>query len=251
MTTLRSPQADTWDRFWSSRTAATDFYPGSIAYREHLVRNAAPGARVLELGPGTGRDAGLLADAGARVVVVDFSPAALDLIRRSGTAPRAALLRGDAQRLPFADSTFHLVGHQGLLEHFRDPMPLLAECRRVLKPGGVLVVDVPQTFHPWTLIKRVMLVVGRWFAGWETQYTPRQLRRHVEKAGLLVVETYGDWMRPSLAYRGARAGFGRVGIALPQYPAGWQGGRVGRWWLATTVGRLTACTVGVVARRRA
>ena len=250
MTTTQSPHDSTSDRFWSSRTTARDFYPGSLAYRERILKNAPPGARVLELGPGTGRDAGLLADAGARVVVVDRSPAALDMIRRSGTAPRAAMLRGDGQQLPFADSTFDLVGHQGLLEHFRNPMPLLAECQCVLKHRGVLVVDVPHTFHPWTLIKQMIPAANRWFAGWETQYTPRQLRRRVQEAGFVVVEAYGDWMRPSLAYRCVRVGFERVGVALPQYPPRWQGGRVERWWLATNVGQLTACNIGVVAQRR-
>jgi len=59
----------------------------------------------------------------------------------------------DACRMPFREGAFDLVFHQGLMEHFRDPAPLLRENARVLKRGGHLLVDVPQRFHVYTLAK--------------------------------------------------------------------------------------------------
>ena len=49
----------------------------------------------------------------------------------------------DMQALPYADDTFDLVMHGDTLEHVPDPVRGLAECRRVLKPGGALCYTVP------------------------------------------------------------------------------------------------------------
>jgi SAM-dependent methyltransferase len=203
---------------------------------------------VLEVGPGTGRDAAAVAAAGHRVVALDRSPEALALIERSGqTAVRCVLADGLVS--PFPDGSFDLVYHLGLLEHFRDPMPLLRENHRLLRSAGTLVVDVPQTFHAWTLIKKALIAADRWFAGWERQYTPGQLRRVVEGAGFEVMETYGDWMRPSLLYRSTRAGMARLGDLTPAHPPWPERSKLGDAWLRTSPGLLTTNTVGVVARR--
>src|SRR5438552_2639628 len=53
---------------------------------------------------------------------------------------RAALVRGDAQRLPFDDGTFDRIVCQGSLDHFPSPRAFLAEAARVLAPHGRLVI---------------------------------------------------------------------------------------------------------------
>jgi SAM-dependent methyltransferase len=47
------------------------------------------------------------------------------------------------QHLPYADASFDLVAHSDTLEHIPDPDRALAECRRVLKPNGVLAYTIP------------------------------------------------------------------------------------------------------------
>ena len=242
-----------WDTFWASRSDAGDFYPSSSQLLARLRPLVRAETRVLEVGPGTGRDARALAAAGGSVVALDRSERALELIRSGSSAgPGPVLIRGDGLQLPFRNRTFNVLFHQGLMEHFLDPLPLLLENHRVLRPGGILVVDVPQTFHPWTLIKKVLIAADRWFAGWETQYTPAELRCVVEQAGFEVLEVYGDWMRPGLMYRVARATLGRVGVHLPQTPP-WStdAWRVTRRFLGTPLGLCTAFTIGVVARKPA
>lgn len=49
----------------------------------------------------------------------------------------------DMHALPYADSSFDLVVHSDSLEHVPNPVHALAECRRVLKPGGILAFTVP------------------------------------------------------------------------------------------------------------
>jgi SAM-dependent methyltransferase len=128
-------------------------------------------------------------------------------------------VRADALRMPFRDASIDVVFHQGLLEHFRDPLPLLRENVRVLAPDGILLVDVPQRFHLYTVLKHFLIAIGRWFAGWETEFTIGELERLMRTAGVTVTRRYGSWMVPGLLYRSIRVVLLRSRVArLPLYP---------------------------------
>jgi SAM-dependent methyltransferase len=129
------------------------------------------------------------------------------------------LVRADALRMPFRDGTFDAVFHQGLLEHFRDPMPLLRENVRSLKKDGMLLVDVPQRWHLYTAVKHALIAAGRWFAGWETEFSIGELSQLMTRAGVRVTRRYGAWMVPGLAYRSLRLGLLKLRLAhLPLDP---------------------------------
>lgn len=65
-------------------------------------------------------------------------------IRHAGNSyPWLPLLRGDARNLPFGDASVDAVVMLDIVEHIADPAAVLAEARRVLRPGGCLVVSVP------------------------------------------------------------------------------------------------------------
>jgi SAM-dependent methyltransferase len=53
----------------------------------------------------------------------------------------------DLSNLPFGDASFDLVLSRSVFEHFDDPVPVLKELRRVLRPGGHLVFRTPNRFH--------------------------------------------------------------------------------------------------------
>lgn len=250
------PGVEGWDRFWSGRRDLSRVYPSSPRVLEALLRHLPSGRpRVLEIGAGSGRDTAALVERGTRAVAVDASPVALGLV--AGLAPGLVgrgLVAADALHLPFADRVFDAVFHQGVLEHFGNAAAFLAENRRVLAPGGVLVVDVPQTWHPWTVLKRTLVRADRWFAGWETDYTPAGLERLVREAGLEVLDRYGAWMAPSLAYRLAREVAGRAGIELPlrlPAPDRWRRARrdAARILMTPRWTHRLAHTIGIVARR--
>lgn len=136
--------------------------------------------RILEIGAGSTVDSCFLAArSGAEFHALDRAMTSARFARRVGREfPRAVHFHlGDAFSAPFADGSFDLVFHQGLLEHFEDPRPLLAENLRLLRPGGILVVDVPQLFSLYTLLKRRRMKRGDWPWGWEREYTAAQMRR--------------------------------------------------------------------------
>ena len=221
MASVKPARASTlghWESYWrGQRDVAQSYSTGGRLARE--IRHELPvaGKRVLEVGAGSGRDTLELISAGAVGFVLDYAPSSLMLVRRQAEAQRLGvhLVRADALAMPFRDDSFDVVFHQGLLEHFRDPRPLLAESARVASPGGRVVVDVPQAFHLYTVMKQTLIALDLWFAGWETQYTPGGLERRVSEAGLTVRRTYGEWMVPGLGYRVLREGLKRLGVMLP------------------------------------
>lgn len=256
----RASTLDHWESYWKGhRRDIEDTYStdGRLA-RETLADGPVEGRLVMEIGAGSGRDLLALAKLGARGIVLDYSPASLALVRDQARAQGldVLLVRADATRMPFRDGAIDISFHQGLLEHFRDPMPLLRENARITKPGGRVIVDVPQTFHPYTLMKKVLIAFDAWFAGWETQFTVGALERRCREAGLEVVRSYGDWMVPGLGYRALREALRRgPGIRLPLRPRG------PRWWsdgwdalrarLRRTRWALSTChVIGTVARKR-
>ena len=222
--TRRASTLEHWESYWKGHADLDRTYStGGRLAREVRAEGPVAGRRVLEVGAGSGRDLLELARDGATGVVLDYSPASLELVRRQAREQGVPVLlvRADGLRMPFRDGAFAVVFHQGLLEHFRDPMPLLRENARVTARGGRVIVDVPQTFHPYTLMKKTLIALGRWFAGWETQFTPGGLERLLAASGLTVRRTYGEWMVPGLGYRVLREALRRtVRLTLPLEPRG-------------------------------
>ena len=115
------------------------------AHRRRALRRAGfvPGMRVLDLATGTGLVAQAALDCGAAprdVVGLDPSQGMLAVNRERRPLP---LVRGQAEALPFADGSFQLVTMGYALRHVTDLAALFHECRRVLAPGGrVLVLEI-------------------------------------------------------------------------------------------------------------
>jgi GT2 family glycosyltransferase/glycosyltransferase involved in cell wall biosynthesis/ubiquinone/menaquinone biosynthesis C-methylase UbiE len=126
-----------------------DAHRDAVVYAEHVVRYmfAAPVVRekrVLDVASGSGYGCEILAAAGASEVVgIDYSPETVrySLERHSHGDPRFTV--GDAGHLPFADDAFDVVVSFETIEHVRDPIAMLHEVKRVLKPNGLFLVSTP------------------------------------------------------------------------------------------------------------
>lgn len=217
----RSSERSHWDRFWEKDRDLSGIYDNDDRIRVEVRKVLdLKGCITLEVGAATARDSVALGEDGALPVALDYSHAALKLAREaaSNRAETLLLVCGDANELPFKANSFDMVFHQGVMEHFKNTDPMISECIRVLKPGGNLLVDVPQTFHIYTVIKKILIAMNAWFAGWETQYTDKYLRRYLKDMGLEPWSVYGRYFSPSLGYRMLREVLLKMRIALPMRP---------------------------------
>ncbi|MBE2317421.1 class I SAM-dependent methyltransferase [Solirubrobacter sp. CPCC 204708] len=121
---------------------------GELVEVQHLARYAwatalAPGRRVLDAGCGLGYGAAMLADAGAEsVTAVDVAAEIVD-VARDQAGDHVTFEVADLRSLPFGDAAFDLVVCFEVIEHIEEQETALDELRRVLAPGGVLVVSSP------------------------------------------------------------------------------------------------------------
>ena len=105
-----------------------------------------PGQTVTDIGCGIGDDARALAGRvapGGEVIGLDSSEAMIEKAIAAGTAPGVRFAVADAAALPLADGSCDAVRADRMLQHVEDPLRVLLEMRRVLKPGGRLVVIEP------------------------------------------------------------------------------------------------------------
>lgn len=254
---MRVSTPEHWERYWRAHRQIEDTYDNEERLLSQVRDLSLGGCYVLEVGAGSGRDSLEIACEGACVVLVDYVMEAFRVVRalaaEAGTTVHCVCC--DAHALPFRGGSFDLVFHQGVLEHFRDPMPLMRENFRATRPGGYCLVDVPQRYHPYTLIKHLLIALNLWFAGWETEFSPSGLQRVLRASGYEIVRVGGDWMVPGFAYRSLRYLLRQRRIArLPKYPREIPllGAVMRRWraWLRKRrVGPYTFAMVNVLGRR--
>jgi SAM-dependent methyltransferase len=107
-----------------------------------LAEAARAGGVVVEAGAGEGYGTGLLRAAGCdRVAALDYDAASVR--HGAGRYPAAAWARGNLARLPLAAGSVAAVSSFQVVEHLWTPWEFLAECARVLRPGGPLVLTTP------------------------------------------------------------------------------------------------------------
>lgn len=131
-----------------------------------------PGNRrkILDIGSGAGNMAHHLAHYG-EVIGLDANPRPLPVAAQRGLAA----IQGSGDSLPFANHEFDLVALLDTIEHIPDEFGVLEECRRVLKPGGKLMITVPAFMWLWSYNDEIN--------AHQRRYTAPELRHKLEMAG--------------------------------------------------------------------
>ncbi len=158
----------------------TDAPPAELVpFAEQLLAQLPPGARLLDLGCGSGRDLAWLMGQGAAGVGCDLSAGMLAQARTRGRGP---LVQADMRCLPFAGGTFGGIWCCASFLHLpkTDAPGALREMRRVLRPGGTLFLGVQEgAGEGWDVYG---WAVARFFS----HYTPAEVAALLTGAGFVV-----------------------------------------------------------------
>lgn len=167
----------------------------------HFARLPLPEARsILALGCGTGvevRALRRLTGPDTVIVGVDHSPALLDAARRltadEGLSGNVTYQAGDAHHLPLRDGDFDIVTLHTLISHADDPLRMLREAHRVVRPGGTVAIfdgdyaSLTFAYPDHALAKTIEEQLMRLIVA--NPRVMRDLPRMLRQAGLGIVET--------------------------------------------------------------
>ncbi len=111
------------------------------------------GARVLDAGCGGGASSVWLAELGYEVISIDIGKSLMKLAREKIQKVRnhVSLILGDAENLPLREGSFNLAVSIALLHHVPNDSEVLAEMKRVVKPGGEIAISEPNALNPYLL----------------------------------------------------------------------------------------------------
>jgi arsenite methyltransferase len=186
-----------FDEAASRRIEATYTTPDVVKQRS-VVRAALelqPGEDVLDIGSGPGMLAHeMAADVapGGSVHGVEPSESMLAIARareRAASSAPVAFAAGDACSLPFAENSFDALTATQVYEYVADMPAALGEARRVLRPGGrLLILDTDWDSLVWHSSdrERMRRVLAAWDEHLADPYLPRSLTRQLEEAGFTV-----------------------------------------------------------------
>ncbi len=189
-----------------------DFYFWHVGRREILkeaIFRSGIGVKnlnILDVGCGTGGNIILLKEFG-RVTGLDSSEEALKFAKGRGFTQ---LIQANATKLPLPDNAFDLVSVLDALEHIKDDSGVIREARRVLRPGGLLLITVPAYQWLWSQHDEAIHHVRR--------YAKKELIKKLKESGFEIVEStyFVTLALPVTIYRKLRDKIFRKKHAPPQ-----------------------------------
>lgn len=166
---------------WSRAAALIAPHRVELALFSRLYLPRVPGGRLLDAGCGSGEQLAMMRSAGWRVQGLDIDPAAVRAARARGFE----VFEGDLRAAPFSDHAFDAITMVHVLEHLQRPQEHIAAARRLLAPGGRLVIVTPNA---------ASLGARRFGRAWRGLEPPRHiqvftlsgLRRLLEQSGFAV-----------------------------------------------------------------
>jgi 2-polyprenyl-6-hydroxyphenyl methylase/3-demethylubiquinone-9 3-methyltransferase len=149
---------DLADQWWQPQGGFAMLHWFAASRAEHIPPATTPGAVLVDLACGGGLMAPHAARLGYRHVGVDLGLPGLKLGRERGMLP----VRGSVLAVPLADGCADVVVAGEILEHVEDDVAVLAECARLLRPGGTLVIDA---IADTALARLIAVRIAEWIPG--------------------------------------------------------------------------------------
>jgi 2-polyprenyl-3-methyl-5-hydroxy-6-metoxy-1,4-benzoquinol methylase len=123
------------------KRARADITERNLHWLKTLLKYRLPGAKVLELGCSHGSFVGLMRHTGYDASGVEMSPWVVDFAKRTFDVP---VFVGPIENLDFAECSIDVIVLMDVLEHLPNPVATMSHCLKLLKPDGVLIVQMPQ-----------------------------------------------------------------------------------------------------------
>lgn len=161
----------TWSgfaRFWRRLLLYPEYWHLRLTGRDTAIIPFRGKGRILDVGSGPGQVLRMLREQGWDAYGVDFSPVAVEYARRKHGLN---VTLGDLFQAGYKDAFFDVVLFNHALEHMYNPVATLREVHRILKPGGLLMINIPNacSFEAWL------------FGEYWTQWSPPQHLCHFTK----------------------------------------------------------------------
>ena len=223
--------------FDNPRLAEINRNVGDMALRRRLCTilerlDLGPSQRVLDCGCGDGYYLAMMCDLGqAQLHGIDINPWGISRARAITDRVKVLISFGDACRMPYPSNSFDSIVCTEVFEHVQNDSLLASELFRVLKPGGHLMVTVPNSNYPflWDPVNKVLEIVLKthlrgehWWAGiWSNHlrlYSMDEIVSVLVGCGLQVIEIQA-LTRWCLPFNHVILGFGRLVLdsnVLPQ-----------------------------------
>jgi len=159
----------------------------SVMYR-NMASSLSPDMDVLEIATGTGLISINIASSVHHIEATDFSPKMIETAKKKKASDNIRFSVEDATELSFADGSFDAVIISNALHIMPDPIKVLANIRRVLKPNGLLIAPNFSHGHiresTWNLNAKFLK-----FIGFETysKWTPEEYVEFIRQNGFAIV----------------------------------------------------------------
>jgi ubiquinone/menaquinone biosynthesis C-methylase UbiE len=150
----RAGVAGKWNDMYSSETQKLEEHNFRLRRNStvaHVLGAIGPGAKVLDLGCGTGPVLTKLREKGVSCVGMDYSQDMLDFAKerlQSLSLDSSDLFQGDCRATPFGDASFDAIVCLGVISYIEDYSQVLRELYRLAKPGALVVISTRSSSNP-------------------------------------------------------------------------------------------------------
>ncbi|HEB12276.1 MAG TPA: class I SAM-dependent methyltransferase [Actinobacteria bacterium] len=197
-----SNKESSWDSFWHESDTVTerDVYSIINEAKFNHLKGLIPSQGVsLEVGAGTAHLSANLAAHGYETTCLDYSEEAIKAAKKNyeHQGLSGKFVQGDAFHLPFQEGQFDLTLSTGLLEHYDNPLPIMLEMVRVLKPGGVFYSDiVPERFSLLRAFQRFRRPLESMDDFYERAFTQVEIEAMLTETKLRDIKVYPAGVYP-------------------------------------------------------